>query len=233
MESRILVVDDEKEILDTLAEFMADLGYQADFADAVDVALILMKKNEYDVFLLDKNMPDNKNNKEGGMSLLRYARENMPGTEVIMMTGYGTVESAVEAMKLGAFDYITKPISLKDVKLKIDRILDYKRFINSEDTLRTYKILHNQLLSSLVNLDNLPEDQLEKILRTLGARIDQVFGLQKDYETIIEAQADALEKIQEYVEHLKEAVPTESPYYVLIDKIIEASNKRITARQDT
>ena len=179
MESRILVVDDEKEILDTLAEFMADLGYQADFADAVDAALVLMKKNEYDVFLLDKNMPDNKNNKEGGMSLLRYARENMPGTEVIMMTGYGTVESAVEAMKLGAFDYITKPISLKDVKLKIDRILDYKRFINSEDTLRTYKILHNQLLSSLVNLDNLPEDQLEKILRTLGARIDQVFGLQK------------------------------------------------------
>ncbi|MCF8144193.1 MAG: response regulator [Deltaproteobacteria bacterium] len=233
MESRILVVDDEKEILDTLAEFMADLGYQADFADAVDAALVLMKKNEYDVFLLDKNMPDNKNNKEGGMSLLRYAKENMPGTEVIMMTGYGTVESAVEAMKLGAFDYITKPISLKDVKLKIDRILDYKRFINSEDTLRTYKILHNQLLSSLVNLDNLPEDQLEKILRTLGARIDQVFGLQKDYETIIEAQADALEKIQEYVEHLKEAVPTESPYYVLIDKIIEASNKRITARQDT
>jgi len=229
MESRILVVDDEKEILDTLAEFMADLPYQADFADTVAGALTLMEKNDYDVFLLDKNMPDSENNKEGGMTLLKYAKENMPDTEVIMMTGYATVESAVEAMKLGAFDYITKPISLKAVKQKIDRILDYKRFINSENTLRTYKILHNQLLSSLVNLENLPEDQLEKVLRTLGARIDQVFGLQKDYETIIEAQAEALEKIQEYVEHLKEAIPTESPYYVLIEKISEESSKRVTA----
>jgi len=230
MESRILVVDDEKEILDTLSDFMADLPYQSDFADTVDAALSLMGNNRYDVFLLDKNMPDRENNKEGGMTLLRYAKEHMPDTEVIMMTGYATVESAVEAMKLGAFDYITKPISLRDVRQKIDRILEYKRFINSEDTLRTYKILHNQLLSSLVNLDNLPEDQLEKVLRTLGARIDQVFGLQKDYETIIEAQADALEKIHGYVEHLQEAVPRESPYYLLIEKINEESNKRITAK---
>ncbi|MFO7599517.1 MAG: response regulator [Candidatus Desulfacyla sp.] len=230
MESRILVVDDEKEILDTLADFMADLPYQSDFADTVDAALALMENNKYDVFLLDKNMPDRENNKEGGMTLLRYAKEHMPDTEVIMMTGYATVESAVEAMKLGAFDYITKPISLRDVRQKVDRILEYKRFINSEDTLRTYKILHNQLLSSLVNLDNLPEDQLEKVLRTLGARIDQVFGLQKDYETIIEAQADALEKIHGYVEHLQEAVPRESPYYALIEKINEESNKRITAK---
>jgi len=230
MESRILVVDDEKEILNTLSDFMADLPYQSDFADTVDAALVLMGNNKYDVFLLDKNMPDHENNKEGGMTLLRYAKEHMPDTEVIMMTGYATVESAVEAMKLGAFDYITKPISLRDVRQKIDRILEYKRFINSEDTLRTYKILHNQLLSSLVNLDNLPEDQLEKVLRTLGARIDQVFGLQKDYETIIEAQADALEKIHGYVEHLQEAVPRESPYYLLIEKINEESNKRITAK---
>jgi YesN/AraC family two-component response regulator len=174
---------------------------------------------------------DSKNNKEGGMTLLRYAKEHMPDTEVIMMTGYATVESAVEAMKLGAFDYITKPISLMDVRQKIDRILEYKHFINSENTLRTYKILHNQLLSSLVNFDNLPEDQLEKVLRTLGARIDQVFGLQKDYETIIEAQAEALEKIHGYIDHLKEAVPRESPYYALIEKITEESNKRITAHQ--
>lgn len=227
MESRILVVDDEKDILDTLAEFMADLPYRADFAETVEGALAFMGKNAYDVFLLDKNMPDSEGNKEGGITLLRYVKEHMPDTEVIMMTGYATVESAVEAMKLGAFDYITKPISLKDVKQKIDRILDYKRFINSEDTLRTYKILHNQLLNSLVNLDNLSEEQLEKVLRTLGARIDQVFGLQKDYETIIEAQAEALEEIQGYAEHLKEAVPEESPYYVLVENIIKASHSRI------
>lgn len=229
MESRILVVDDEKEILDTLSDFMEGLEYRADFADTVEGALALMHKNNYDVFLFDKNMPDKENNKEGGMTLLRYAKENLPGTEVIMMTGYATVESAVSAMKMGAFDYITKPISLRDVKQKIDRILDYKRFINSENTLRTYKILHNQILNLLVNLDDIPEEQVEKTLRTLGARIDQVFGLQRDYETIIEMQADALEKIEVYVEHLREAIPRDNPYHALIEKIDEEANKRITA----
>jgi hypothetical protein len=57
--------------------------------------------------------------------------------------------------------------------------------------------------------------------------------LQKDYETIIEAQAEALEKIQGHIEQLKEAVPRESPYYVLIEKITEESNKRITAHQSS
>lgn len=231
MESRVLVVDDEKDILDTLAEFMADLPYRASFADTVSGALALMEENRYDVLLLDKNMPDTENNKEGGMTLLRYAKERMPDAEVIMMTGYGTVESAVEAMKLGAFDYITKPISLRDVRQKIDRILEYKRFINSENTLRSYKILHNQVLNCLSNLDNLPEDQLSDTLRSLGARIDQVFGLQKDYETIIETQAEALEKIGGYVQQLKDAVSRDSPYYDLIERIFEESGKRISLRR--
>ena len=226
MKSRILVVDDEKEILETLADFMKGT-YEADFSETVSSALALMKQNPYDIVLLDKNMPYVGDDKEGGMSLLKYVKENLPGTEVIMMTGYATVESAVEAMKLGAFDYITKPVSLNDVKQKIERILDYKRFINSEHTLRTYKILHNQILDLLVNLNDLPEEQIEKTLRTLGARIDQVFGLQKDYESIIETQAGALEKIEEYIEHLKDAVPEESPYYVLIEKIKSESRRRI------
>ncbi|MFO7985852.1 MAG: response regulator [Desulfatiglandaceae bacterium] len=229
MKSRILVVDDEKEILETLAEFMEG-AYEADFSETVNGALALLKKNTYDILLLDKNMPYAGDEREGGMSLLRYAKENLPGAEVIMMTGYATVESAVEAMKLGAFDYITKPISLNDVQQKIERILDYKRFINSEHTLRTYKILHNQILDLLVNLNDLPEEQIEKTLRTLGARIDQVFGLQKDYESIIEAQADALGKIESYTEHLKDAIPEESPYYVLVDKIKEESRRRIGAQ---
>jgi len=228
MEPRILVADDEKEILNILTDFMEEFGYRADFADTVDAALVLMQKNDYDIFLADKNMPDSDNNKEGGMRLLRYAKENMPGTEVIMITGYATIESAVEAMKLGAFDYITKPIPLKDLKEKIERILEYKRFINSENSVRIYKILHNQILDLLVNRENLPEDQIDKTLRTLGARIDQVFGMQKDYETIIETQAEALEKIEDYTEHLKETIPRDNPYYVLLEKIGEESKKRIT-----
>jgi len=227
MEARILIADDEKNILDTLADFMEGIGYRVDLAENVDSALALMQANEYDILLTDKNMPDTGDNKEGGMRLLKHAKEHSPSTEVIMITGYATVESAVEAMKLGAFDYVMKPIPLNELKGKIDRVLEYKRFLSSENTLQMYKALHNQLLDLLVNSDDIPEDKLQRILRTLGTKIDHLFGMQKGYEGIIETQTEALEKIEGYADHLKEAIPGESPYYALIEKILEESKRRI------
>ena len=227
MKARILIADDEENILDTLSDFMEGIGYQVDLAESVDRALALMQVNEYDILLTDKNMPDIGGNKEGGMSLLKHAKEHNPLTEVIMITGYATIESAVGAMKLGAFDYVMKPIPLNELKEKIDRVLEYKRFLNSENTLQMYKALHNQLLDLLVNRDDIPEDKLQKILRTLGTKIDHLFGMQKGYEEIIETQSEALEKIESYADHLKEAIPGESPYHALIEKISEESKRRI------
>jgi Mg2+ and Co2+ transporter CorA len=120
-----------------------------------------------------------------------------------------------------------KPIPLNELKEKIDRVLEYKRFLNSENTLQMYKALHNQLLDLLVNRDDIPEDKLQKILRTLGTKIDHLFGMQKGYEEIIETQSEALEKIESYADHLKEAIPGESPYHALIEKISEESKRRI------
>ena len=190
-------------------------------------ALTLMQTNEYDILLTDKNMPDTGDKKEGGMRLLKHAKKHSPLTEVIMITGYATVESAVEAMKLGAFDYVMKPIPLDELKEKIDRVLEYKRFLSSENTLQMYKTFHNQLLDLLVNKDDIPEDKLKRILRTLGKKIDHLFGTQKGYEEIIETQSEALEKIERYADHLKEAIPGESPYYSLIEKILEESKRRL------
>ena len=227
MKARILIADDEKNILDTLSDFMEDIGYHVDLAGSVDSALTLMQTNEYDILLTDKNMPDTGDKKEGGMRLLKHAKEHSPSTEVIMITGYATVESAVEAMKLGAFDYVMKPIPLNELEEKIDRVLEYKRFLNSENTLQMYKALHNQLLDLLINRDDIPEDKLQGILRTLGTKIDHLFGMQKGYEEIIDTQSEALEKIEGHADHLKEAIPGESPYYALIEKILEESKRRI------
>ena len=227
MKARILVADDEENILDTLSDFMEGIGYHVDLAGSVEGALTLMQTNEYDILLTDKNMPGFGDKKEGGMSLLKHVKEHNPLTEVIMITGYATVESAVEAMKLGAFDYVMKPIPLDELKDKIDRVLEYKRFLNSENTLQMYKALHNQLLDLLVNRDDIPEDKLQGILRTLGTKIDHLFGMQKGYEGIIETQSEALEKIEGYADHLKAAIPGESPYYVLIERILEESKRRI------
>ena len=227
MKAKILIADDEENILDALSEFMEGIGHHVDLAGSVDSALALMRTNDYDILLTDKNMPDTGGNNEGGMSLLRHVKKHNPLTEVIMITGYATVESAVEAMKLGVFDYVMKPIPLNELKEKIDRVLEYKRFLNSENTLQMYKALHNQLLDLLVNRDDIPEDKLQKILRTLGTKIDHLFGMQKGYEEIIETQSEALDKIKRYADHLKEAIPGESPYYALIEKILEESKRRI------
>lgn len=227
MDVRILIADDEESILDLLARFMEKLGYQADLVTDVGSALDLLQQHAYDIILTDKNMPDVDGSMEGGMTLVRFARENMPSAEVIMITGYATVETAVEAMKLGAFDYIMKPIPLNELKEKIERILEYKKFINSGHTLGIYRTLYNQVLTYLENRDDLPEEKIQQILKTLGAKIDQVFGLQKEYETIIQSQADALEKIEEYVDFLDGAVSKESPYFEIVEKIREEARKRI------
>ncbi|MDY6880297.1 MAG: response regulator [Desulfatiglans sp.] len=227
MKIKILVADDERDILNLIESFLTKKGYYIDTAESLDAAIALINEKEYDIILTDKNMPDSGGGMEGGMGLLRYAGENIPSAEVIVITGHGTIETAVEAMKLGAFDYITKPIPLEELNAKIERVLEYKRFIQSDNTIQSYKILHNQVLDMLENRGNIPEDEVQQTLKSLGARIDQVFGTQKEYETIIDTQAQTLEKIRKYARALKESVPQKSPYYELVEKIHKEAQKHI------
>lgn len=228
MSARILVADDEHHILDLLQTYLGRYDYTVDTADNATDAMALLAAQPYDVLLTDKNMPDREGRMDGGMVLLHHAREKAPETEVIMITGYATVETAVEAMKAGAFDYIMKPISLEALREKIERILTYRRFINSENTLAVYRTLHQQLLEKLANQDDrLPEEALQEVLRRIGGRLDHVFGLQKQYETIIDLQAAALEQIETYAEHLRDALPDDSPWVEQVDRILAEARKRI------
>lgn len=73
------------------------------------------------------------------------------------------------------------------------------------------------------NRYEIPEEEIARILRTVGTRIDQLFGMQKGFEEIIERQSEALKKIEGYADHLKEGIPKESPHHALIQRIIEQS----------
>ena len=117
--SRILVVDDESLMRDFLSESLTSNGYEVDSAENGAKALELMKNESYDVILTDFKMP-----KATGMDVLRNSREKMPDCKVIIMTAYGTIENAVEAMKIGAFDYITKPFSVEEILLVVKRALE-------------------------------------------------------------------------------------------------------------
>ena len=103
---RILVVDDESLMRDFLQETLRRAGYEADVASNGEKALQRLNENSYEVILSDLKMPG-----MTGIELLKQVKTEHPDMRFIIMTAYGTVETAVEAMKFGAFDYILKPFS--------------------------------------------------------------------------------------------------------------------------
>ncbi len=110
-QAKILIVDDEEVALKNLQHVMAKEGYAVTATSSGTHALTLIESEEFDVILTDLRME-----KVDGMQLLEASRERKPDTEVIMITGYATAESAVEAMRRGAFYYIAKPFRLDEVR---------------------------------------------------------------------------------------------------------------------
>ena len=120
---RILVVDDEADIRSTLKEVLSDEGHDVDVASDAAQARAARARHEPDLVLLDIWMPDT-----DGITLLReWASQGAPGCPVVMMSGHGTVETAVEATRLGAFDFIEKPLSLAKLLRTVERALDAGR----------------------------------------------------------------------------------------------------------
>jgi len=128
---RILIAEDNELSRDNLAELLRSYGYEVkgvgDGRQAMDVFI----DDKYDLVITDLKMPH-----VDGLHLLKFVKEVNPESIVIMITGYGTVNSAVEAMKLGAFDYITKPLKDDVVKLTIDRALSYAKLKEENITLK-------------------------------------------------------------------------------------------------
>jgi DNA-binding response OmpR family regulator len=226
MEIKILVVDDEDSVRDLITEYLRRTGYTIDVADGVSPARELINTTKYDIIITDKNMPGLDGDDEGGMDLLRYARDQQPTAEIIMMTGYATIETAIEAMRIGAFDYIMKPFPHEALKTLIDRVIEYKSFINPE-TIRSYKTLHNEILNLIENKDSLTDDELHNILKKLDKKIDRFFQAQKERERIIIRQKEALGRIAGFAEQLKDAIAEVDNSYVLVEKICEETDKRI------
>ena len=119
---RILVADDEVVILKILQNDLMNEGYSVDIVEDGEKAIDKIKHDNYDLIILDNKMP-----KKNGMDVLRYINIQKYNTIVIMMTAYGTITSAVEAMKLGAYDYISKPFDTSEIIKKVDKILSVKK----------------------------------------------------------------------------------------------------------
>ncbi|MFQ6002833.1 MAG: sigma-54-dependent transcriptional regulator, partial [Candidatus Zixiibacteriota bacterium] len=116
---RILIVDDEKTQRDMLAGFLEKEGYSVATAKSGFEAIEICQDKYFEVALIDLKMPG-----MDGIELLKKLKEMNPEIQAIMMTAYGSVETAVEAMKMGAYHYVNKPINLDELKLNIKKALE-------------------------------------------------------------------------------------------------------------
>jgi DNA-binding NtrC family response regulator len=131
---RILVIDDEESIRDLLKDYLETRGYEVTTTGDGESGLTMLKEEKFDLYLLDLMMPG-----ISGLDVLKAAREEKISVPSIVITAFASVQTAVEAMQSGAFDYITKPFDLKNVDIAIKRALDVSRL--QEENVRLKKEL--------------------------------------------------------------------------------------------
>jgi len=124
----ILIVDDEKNIRLTLSTSLEALGVETDSAEDGKEALVKLREKEFGLILLDIRMPG-----VDGMEVLRQVRESRPDIRIIILTAYGTIELAVEAMKLGAVDFIQKPFVPEQIRERVARVMSGEKSGQSKD----------------------------------------------------------------------------------------------------
>lgn len=143
----LLVVDDDRHILEAMADYLRSLGHRTETAQTCQQAMDRMSEFPFEVVICDVNLPD-----KDGFQLLDWSVQNSPETSVIMLTGYGTIESAVEAIRVGAFDYLTKPVIDDELNLAIQRALGQQAIVEENKSLR--KQLDERFgMSSIVGRD--------------------------------------------------------------------------------
>lgn len=146
---RILIVDDNKDLRGILEEYLKDGGDITEGADNGKEALLKHNRDPYDLIITDLNMPE-----LSGIELMKNIREDTDITEFIIITGYASIDSAVEAIKIGAYDYIVKPFRMEELKVVVK---------NARDKIKLKKI-NAQLFDRLKSFYN----EIERYSRQAG-----------------------------------------------------------------
>jgi DNA-binding NtrC family response regulator len=127
----LLLVDDDRQILESMADWLAEQGFQVDTAQTVQTATDAVDRRPYDLVLADIRLGD-----ADGFEILEHCRRTRPNTTVILLTGYGTVETAIEAIRAGAFDLLTKPLIDEELELSIERALNQRQVLEENKNLK-------------------------------------------------------------------------------------------------
>ncbi len=131
--TRILLIDDEKDFVEMFSMRLEEMGEKVKSAHSGQAGLEMLEKNNTDVVILDIKMPG-----MDGIHVLREIKKRFPLVEVILLTGHGATETAVEGMKLGAFDYLLKPADFEDLAAKLEGAR--KKKDEQEERIRTAEL---------------------------------------------------------------------------------------------
>ncbi len=198
--ARVLVVDDEQTVVDVLQEFLASLGYDVSMASSAEAAQRLIPELQPEVVLTDLNLPG-----RSGLDVMRFAKSVDEETVVIVVTGHASTTSAIDALRQGAYDYITKPFELDDVQKSVERALANRRLraINRqlvEELRQKNEILqnHEQELREKVRLATWQMTTLYEVGKEISANLELAPRLQ-----IIAAKAAELAGARAAVVYLR------------------------------
>ncbi len=158
--SQILIIDDEKAIRKTLSEILSYEGYKIDDAENGEEGLKKIKEKNYDVILCDIKMP-----KVDGLEFLEKAKETNPDVPIIMISGHGTIETAVEAVKKGAFDYVAKPPDLNRLLITIRNAMDKQTLVTETKVLKRKVSKVQEMIGESTALKKI-KDTIEKVAPT-------------------------------------------------------------------
>jgi DNA-binding NtrC family response regulator len=153
---RVLVVDDEIDVVSTLQSYLSEKGYKTLGCTSGKSAIESLMKYDFDILLIDLSMPE-----MNGIEVMQSALEMDPHLIGIIITGKGTIQSAIEAMKAGAFDYLLKPFEFETLSPILDRAMQVRELKKSEER---YRSLVDELTLGMRNLKNNHEKSSDKEL---------------------------------------------------------------------
>ena len=209
---KILVVDDEKRVRDTCHKMLAGEGFDVSRAESGDVAIQMIEKEHFDIILLDLMMPG-----LSGMETLARVKDMHPDTVVIVITGYATVEHSIEAMKRGAFDFLSKPFSPQDLRLVISKAVG---FIETLQDITTEKSRMRVLINHLG--DGVMVSDAQKRVVLANPPFLKMVGYRG--EDVICRPVTELVKVEKLLRMIDQALSMPSEEFVELTEEIEPEN---------
>jgi DNA-binding NtrC family response regulator len=131
IQGSLLVVDDDRQLLESMVDWLREHGYTVDGSSGYANALEILRKKSYDLLLVDVRLSDG-----DGYDLLEQVRRNYPDSQVVLITGYGDPDAAVEALRSGAADYLTKPLIGDELLMAVERVFHERQMIEENNQLR-------------------------------------------------------------------------------------------------